>query len=354
VAPGDNLYRVAGDASGRVLATWEKDRDIHLFDPARKQHVRFRKPGAPFPTPFEWGVSDLYFSADGRTAVVFMEDRPAHPPTMHAAYLIDLEANVPAKTLFVQAGLLLSSAAAAAVFAVPKNETTACFDLGCWPIAQIRAWELTGGTATCKTLLSGAGDQLSRARALPGSDDEHQVAVLVSDRSRNRGLVRWRYGEASADYRPLPPPSGLDWVADATRFTRAGDLLELSETNAWGLLLERHAPTGATQSIRFPALPRRGGMTDTQSVHVVKERANGDLFVHWSDYLLLVPANGQAQARLMNLEAVPGGREWAWVDIYVPEPEALWLGVEVGGGSYFYQLTFAEIDRSAKPWPSGN
>ncbi|MDP8998513.1 MAG: hypothetical protein M3O46_00195, partial [Myxococcota bacterium] len=41
--PGDNLYRVAGDASGRLLAYWEKDPDIHLFVPAKKQHVRFRR-----------------------------------------------------------------------------------------------------------------------------------------------------------------------------------------------------------------------------------------------------------------------------------------------------------------------
>jgi hypothetical protein len=197
-------------------------------------------------------------------------------------------------------------------------------------------------------LLSGAGDLLERARALPGSDDEHQVAVLLADRARNRGLLRWRYGEASASFRPLPPPSGPDWAADASRFTRAGDLLEVWVTDAWGLLLQRHSPTGATEATRFPALPRRQGMTDTEGAHVVKERANGDLFVHWSDYLLLLPSAGQA--RLMNLVAVPG-REWAWVDAYVPEPEALWLGVEAGGGSYFYELPFAEIERGAKPWP---
>jgi hypothetical protein len=54
----------------------------------------------------------------------------------------------------------------------------------------------------------------------------------------------------------------------------------------------------------------------------------------------------------LNLEAVPGGREWAWADIYSPEPEALWLGVEVGSGRAFYRLPFAEIERGAKPWPT--
>jgi hypothetical protein len=332
-----------------VLAYWEKDPDIHLFVPDKKQHVRFRKPAPPSPSIFDFGVQNLFFSEDGRTAVVFMEDRPPRPPTTHAAYLLDLETSVPPKQLFVQTGLLLHSSVSAAVFAVPKNETNACFDLGCWPIAQIRAWEVNGGVATCKTLLSGDGDRLERARALPGSDDDHQLAVLIAEHSRNRGILRWRYGEATADYRPLPPPSGSDWAADASRLTRSGDLLELWGTGAWGLMVQRHSPTGAVKSIILPPLPRRGGMTDTEGAHVVKERASGDLFVHWSDYLLLLPASGPT--RLMNLEAVPG-REWAWADVYVPQPEALWIGVEVGPGREFYRLPFAEIEHGAKPWPS--
>jgi hypothetical protein len=347
---GDDLYRVAGDASGRVLAAWEKDPDIHLFDREKKQHVHIRKPAPPSPAIFGYGVSNLYFSDDGRTAVVFMENRPPRPPTTHGAYLVDLENAALTKTLFVQTGLLLHSSLAASVFAVPRNETVACFDLGCWPIAEIRAWEVSGGVAACKTLLSGAGDWLERARALPGTDESRELAVLIAERSQQkRGLLRWRYGDARADYRSLPPPSGPGWAANASRFTRAGDLLELWDTDAWGLRIQRHSPAGESQSILLPPLPRRGGLTDTEGAHVVKERDNGDIFVHWSDYLLLLSAS--APVRLMNLEAVPGGREWAWADIYVPQPEALWIGVESGGGREFYRLPFAAIEHAAKPWP---
>jgi hypothetical protein len=350
---GDNLYRVAGDASGRLLAYWEKDPDIHLFVPEKRQHVRLRRPAAPYPEIFEWGVSNLFFSEDGRSAVVLMENRPPQPPTMHGAYLLDLDNPVAPKTLFVQPGLLLHGAVSASVFAVPKNEKNACFDIGCWPIAEIRAWEVAGGVARCKTLLSGEGDRLDRARALPGSDEDRQIAVLIAERSKRRsGVLRWRYGDAKTDYRPLPPPAGPNWVADAVRLTRSGELLELWETEAWGLQVLRHMPDGGEKSIVFPPLPRRGGLTDTQGVHVVKERANGDLFVHWSDYLLLIPATGPT--RLMNLEAVPGGREWAWADIYTPQPEALWIGFEIGPSSEYYRLSFAEIERRAKAWPTGS
>jgi hypothetical protein len=348
---GDNLYRVAADASGRMLAYWEKDPDLHLFVPDKGQHVRIRKPAAPDPAIFEWGVSNLFFSEDGRSAVVFMENRPPHPPTMHGAYMLDLENPVPPRPLFLQPGLWLQGSVSASVFAVPRNEKNPCFDLGCWPIAEIRAWEVNGGVARCKTLLSGDGDRLERARAMPGSDEGHQVALLISDRSRNRGLLRWHYGEANADYRPLPPPSGPDWAANASRLTRAGDFLELWDTDAWGLQIQVQAPDGGVKSVQLPPLPRRGGLTDTEGVHVVKERTNGDLFVHWSDYLLLLSANGPP--RLMTLEAVPGGREWAWADIYTAQPEALWIGVEVGPSAEYHLLTFSEIERSAKPWPAG-
>lgn len=348
--PGDNLYRVAGDASGRLLATWEKDPDIHLFDREKKQHVRIRKPAAPTPQIFNYGASDLYFSDDGHTAVVFMEDRPPHPPTTHGAYLFDLENPIAPRTLFVLAGLSLRTSSAASLFAVPRNPENACFDLGCWPIAEIRAWEVSGGVARCKTLLSGAGDWMERARAMPGGDETRQVAVLIADRARHRGLLRWRYGDAKADFRWLPPPAGPDWAADASRLTRSGDLVEVWDTDAWGLRVQFHSPAGASQSILLPPLPRRGGMTDTEGAHVVKERASGDLFVHWSDYILLLSAN--APPRLMNLEAVPGGREWAWADIYVPQPEALWIGVETGPTSEFEEISFATIERSAKPWPA--
>ena len=347
--PGDNLYRVAGDASGRLLASWEKDPDIHLFDREKKQHVRLRKPAAPTAAIFNYGASDLYFSDDGHSAVVFMEDRPPRPPTTHGAYVFDLENAVAPSPLFVQTGLLLRSSRSASVFAVPKDPARECFDLGCWPIAEIRAWQVSGGVARCKTLLSGAGDWMARARALPGSDDEDQVAVLIAEHSRNRGLLRWRYGDARADYRSMPPPSGPDWAANASRFTRAGDLVEVWDTGEWGLRIQRHSPAGEAQSIVLPPLPRRGGLTDTEGAHVVKERANGELFVHWGDYLLVLSANG---VRLMNLEAVPGGREWAWVDIYVPQPEALWMGVDRGGGRDFEQVSFATIERAAKAWPT--
>ena len=346
---GDNLYRVAGDGSGKLLATWEKDPDIHLFDREKKQHVRIRKPAAPSAQIFEYGASDLYFSDHGRTAVVFMENRPPSPPTTHGAYLFDLENAVAPRPLFVQTGLLLRASSSAAVFAVPRYPERACFDLGCWPIAEIRAWQVSGGVARCKTLLSGAGDWLERARALPGSDEDAEVAVLIAAHSRSRGLLRWRYEDARADYRPMPPPSGPDWAANASRLTRAGDLVEVWDTEAWGLRIQRHSPAGAAQSIVLPPLPRRGGLTDTEGAHVVKERANGELFVHWGDYLLLLSAKG---VRLMNLEPVPGGREWAWVDIYVPEPEALWMGVERGGGRDFEEVPFARIEHAAKEWPA--
>lgn len=176
--------------------------------------------------------------------------------------------------------------------------------------------------------------------------------MLVAERPRRRAMLRWRYGAATADYRALPPPAGPDWAANASRLTRAGDFVEMWNTDAWGVLVQRHSPSGGVTNALVPPLPRRRGITDTMGVHVVKERKNGELIAHWSDYLLLLHAAGRdGPTRLMSLEAPSGEREWAWADIYVPEPEALWMGVEFGGGRELRALPFAEIERGAKPWP---
>jgi len=34
----------------------------------------------------------------------------------------------------------------------------------------------------------------------------------------------------------------------------------------------------------------------------------------------------------------------------IPDPEALWIGIEVGDGRDFVYLTFADIEKGAKPW----
>src|SRR5262249_45077598 len=42
--PGDTLYRVTLDESGRLLATWENEPHFHLFATKTNQHLTFAKP----------------------------------------------------------------------------------------------------------------------------------------------------------------------------------------------------------------------------------------------------------------------------------------------------------------------
>src|SRR5678815_5895943 len=73
VLEGDSLYRAAADPAGRLLATWEKDPLIHLF--AQGQHVTFPKPPKPPSVRFDFYVDDIFFSPDGRDALVYMRGR---------------------------------------------------------------------------------------------------------------------------------------------------------------------------------------------------------------------------------------------------------------------------------------
>jgi hypothetical protein len=67
--PGDNLYRVAANASGEVLATWEKDPSIHYFSRNLKRHVRIPKPTVDWPDAADLRVQHVAFMPGGRDAL---------------------------------------------------------------------------------------------------------------------------------------------------------------------------------------------------------------------------------------------------------------------------------------------
>lgn len=343
--PRDSLYRVAAHSSGKLLAVWEKDPSIHLFLSAKKQHLRFPKPVPPSPNMVLFSVDSLSFSPDGRSAIVYMHDLPPRPPQTTTAYRYDLSnPGAAPKQLFSQAGFLVYSSGRTAVMAIPKDPTKSCEWRGCFPMAEIRGWELSdSGAVTSKTLRSGEGNQMESAQLVPATD-ENQVAILAEDRQHAVCLLRWGYGKEKAECQPLTwRPS---YCQDPCLVTRNGDLVE-AKPKGWGLTIDRSSADGRTQTQSYPPLPRRLKMTDTGGIKALKERANGELVVHWSDYLLLP---GKKNSRLMLLVTPLGEHEWAAADIYLPSPEALFVGAERGGTRDFYRLPFGEIEKLSKPW----
>jgi hypothetical protein len=163
-----------------------------------------------------------------------------------------------------------------------------------------------------------------------------------------RALLRWRPGDATADYRPLPKGS-LD--TDLSMVTRTNDFIELemhgTELSDTVLDVKRYPPEGGEQVVTVPLL-----QTLDTKVHGLGMRSNGTLWVHWGDHLVLL-APGKP-ARNFNIEPLLERRtEWADTAIYIEAPESLWVGIEGGAGRNFVRVGFAEAEKRAKRYPGG-
>ena len=355
VVPGDSTYRVAADGSGRLLVAWEKEPLIHFFAPARRQHVAFPKPTAPGPDVTSFQLDGLELSPDGRAALVFMTGivritpgKLGNPSSSTSVYRIALDertgAASPARLLFrLDHGYRLHASPRGAVFAMNKNPGAGCDHQRC-SIAAIVAYEISGDRATPKTLFDGAGIELQRARLVRGSDDDRIAVMLDAGPPKRLELVRWRYGDPSAQFRTLPFPARDDLTTlfitktdELVELRRGDDRIELYRHGA--AALEPIATLGALQS------------TDLK-LHGFGERPDGGLWLHWGDHLGLVSPG--KPPRSFALEAsLPRRCEWASADIYVKAPEHLWVGID-GRGRDFMRVSFADVERRAQPWPAAS
>jgi hypothetical protein len=364
--PKDNLYRVATDGSGRILAAWEQDPDIHFFSGG--QHVTFPKPGEGSAAMGKFQVDHMSFFPNGREALVIMSGQVKNPPSRHVpepvhfyaastateAWRMPLDGRSEPKLLFREEyGHRVYETTRGVVFAMPKHPGQQCDHTTCFPITVIVGYEITDSGIKKHTLLRGDGFganvYLSGATIVRGSNDERLAMVVRFTKNEGRhwlgggrGLVRWRWGDAKADYRPLPGHSGYvpKWL-----LTRNNDFLELTEH--WDeepdqVEIRSYLAKGGEQSTRIKALRKMS------SVYGLGERADGGLWLHWGEHVgLLSPGQPPRSIDLDSL--VQRGTEWAGAAIYVTTPESLWIGLDGRGRSYFrVDLTAAE--KRAKPW----
>jgi hypothetical protein len=347
--PKDNLYRVAGDDSGRVLATWEDDPSIYLFQPGQKQPLSFPKPPSPPDLERRSQVTDLEFMPDGRGILVFMSGTVRVTTGSNrgdswstAAYRIPLDGKYEAQLLFrVDHGYRLHTSVHGAVFAMNAYPGRKC-DHGECLAAAIVAYELTGNGVVQKLLVDGKQLRVNRVRVVRGSNNEH-VAVMLDLWPKSLGLMSWRYGDAQAGFRTVPWPENED---KAMFFlNKAGEFLELRPRERH-LEVWRLSPEGDTQLASLKALQ----FIDT-GLHAMGERGDGTLWVHWGDHIGLL-APGKAP-RGYNLEPLlPTKRsEWAGADIYIQEHEHLWVGID-GKGRHYERVDFSDMEKRSKPWPS--
>jgi hypothetical protein len=350
VIENDSLYRVAADASGRLLAAWENDPFIHFFAPAQGAHVSFPKPARPAAT-LDFQVGDLFFAQNGRDALVYMSGRLDHGTRVKtAAYWIALDGKSPPRLVFeVDDAYVAVRSRAGAVFVVPERPGQECGHRTCWPISRVVAYELTEAGAAPRTLLTGAEAEVTTTWTVNGSGDE-QVALVfyltkkVGPQRRNdgRALLRWRWGTARADYRRL---RGNGEITPKWIVTPSLDFIELlSGTMDQGqLVLHRYPPGNGEPEVTTLSKVERG-----PSAQGLGQRAGGGLWVHWGDNLALL-APGKPP-RSCNIGSLLGrGFEWAGSHTYVAAPESLWVGLD-GNGRNHSRLDFADLDRRSQPW----
>ena len=80
------------------------------------------------------------------------------------------------------------------------------------------------------------------------------------------------------------------------------------------------------------------------------ERANGDLFIHWGEYLVLLPVN--APPRRLDLRtAFKRKAEISSRLINVRSPEGVWVGIEAGRNLDLTFLPQADLEGRMTPAP---
>jgi hypothetical protein len=345
--PGDNLYRVAADETGRVLATWEKDPFIHVFTAGGAQHSTLPKPAA-LPTDVRRvSLDGLALAENGRDALVTLRGERRGErcsTTVHAAYRVPLDGKAPPQLLFeTTGGYLMRLSPQGALYAVGESPDPRCDR----KIVAIVSFEVSDGGVKQTTLLT--SDQLpqsiEKAMIVRGSDREN-LAVMIGFRlSRQRALVRWRPGTPKPDVLMLDNVvSGM--AGGASLITRGGDFIDVTTSDQDELLeVRRHTPDGRVELTQLKALKHID-----LGVHGLGQRPNGDLWVHWGDHLALLSKGKPTRSHDLS-GLVDRRTEWAGVDVYVPAPEeSLWLGLEVGAGRHFTKVRFADLEARARSW----
>ncbi|MBZ4415350.1 hypothetical protein [Myxococcus sp. RHSTA-1-4] len=343
--PKDNLYRVASNEAGDVLAAWENDPSLHLFKGPARQHVTLPKPRPPTEEIRSAQVEYLAFLPNGRDALVHMEGRKAPRGEVSIVYRVPLDGGAPELLYRVDDARQLHMARDVAVYVIPERPGQMCEHLRCDPVRQVVAYELNGRGVKQTVLVHGPDMKLENARMIWGNRDGRIFLELSLPRNE-RAVLRWKPGQPKADVRPFARS-----LSSSERLfaTNDGDVLRLLNDEEEALTLHRHMPDGRQQSIRL--LASHDPDIIDYSVHALGMRNSGALWLHWGDFIFLFDRDLARPPRAYNIEPLlTRHTEWADVAVYVKEPEALWMGIEVRRSRDFVRVSFSELEKGAKAW----
>lgn len=352
---GHSLYRLA-ENGGRVLASYENEPHFHLLDLRSRTHKVISKP--PKPTGIvgiqDWRLDSIEFTEDGSAAIVYMwaaaYTAQIGSYQVHAAYRVQLDGNAPATELFREEGFTLDQSARGTVLLKPKNWALGCTHSGC-PVSHVVAFEFAGDRSTQKILFDSRKreERYDSAQIVP-STQPFGIAVQITgwnekQKKRTRGLLRYKYGEQPL-YHLLSETSSATF--DLSMLARNNDYIEARQEEDKSVALVRISPEGIPTKTTIPSWGDKTGRPAKAWLTSMRERKNGDLWMKWGEYLVIVDASG---ARKVDIGGYLGrGTEWAGAYLYVDEPEAVWFGIEMGAGRDYIRVDFAALDRQAQRW----
>lgn len=347
--PGRSIYRMAtDDDGGRILASWSAEREFHLFQPASGIHERFPWPASDV-KGLNAGLQGLFFSEDGRHALVYMTGRVmGRSPDINEAYLVPLDRSGSPVRLFRVEGQRWHTSVRGATF-VKSNPNHGCTTRDC-VVDAIVVVDINGARAP-ERVIHRPELFTHYVGLVPGSNAEG--LALLTRHSPPKGvntslaLLRFRYGDPAVDYRLLPPGSESD--AGRTFLTSSGEYMELPAQSNGGLSVRHHGANGARTRWDLPAFPHtnRDSVAD-RAVHGMGQRQGGGFWLHWGDHLVLL---GEGLPRAYSLaRLLPRQAEWAGADRYEATPEALVIGVDRTGGRDFVSVDLATAEKRARVW----
>jgi hypothetical protein len=340
----DSLYRVASNDAGDVLAAWEKDPSLHLFKGPTRQHVTIPKPQPPTEEIRTFQVDFLAFLPNGRDALVHMQGRKTPRGDVSVVYRVPLGGGAPELLYRLDDARKIHMTRDVAVYVIPEKPDQTCENRTCFPVRQVVAYELSDKGIKQTVLVHGPDMNLGNAQMIWGNRDERLFLELDLPKNE-RAVLRWKPGQPKADVQPFARFS----FNERLFATSDGDVLRLLNDEEASLTIERHRPDGKQQRILLPA-SHDPDIID-YDVHALGIRNNGALWLHWGDFVFLFDRDMAKTPRAYSIESLLTRRtEWADVAVYVKEPEALWVGIEVRSSRDFVQLSFAEIEKGAKTW----
>lgn len=287
-------------------------------------------------------VQHLAFLPTGEVFFLVQAGSTGTERGLHLAYRVRVGAGKPELVYRVDGARLLARRRELAVYVLPERADQDCNVFGCSPVGAIEAYRVGADRLERTVLLQ--GEQVHEVRMIWGNSDDRLYMGIESPR-RERRLLRWQPGDATPQLRPFPKREDGEKLFALD----SGDILRLIHTRDEALTLHRHTADGGLQTTRLLS-PNDAETVDTD-LYDLGVRENGALWLHWGDFILLFERDLSKLPRAYPIAHLLGRRdEWGGVAVYAKQPEALWISVDLSSGRDFARLSFADLERGAKPW----